>query len=85
MSPYRLVYGKFCHQQAELEHIVYWAINKFNFDIQEACSERKLQLAELEEIRNGAHENAKNCKQRRKFFHNKQIMKKSFTSGQKVL
>ncbi|KAK9195455.1 hypothetical protein WN943_003576 [Citrus x changshan-huyou] len=81
----RLMYGKVCHLPVELEHRAYWAIKKFNFDMQQASSERRLQLAELEEIRNDAYENAKIYKQRMKVFHDKQIMRKSFTPGQKVL
>ena len=53
--------------------------------MQQASSERRLQLAELEEIRNDAYKNAKIYKQRMKVFHDKHIMRKSFIPGQKVL
>ncbi|KAL2541876.1 putative nucleotidyltransferase [Abeliophyllum distichum] len=50
-----------------------------------AGSTRKLQLTELEEIRNDAYENAKIYKSRMKVFHDKHIVRKSFNPGQKVL
>ena len=50
-----------------------------------AGEHRKLQLNELEEIRNEAYENARIYKEKIKVFHDKAILRKSFTPGQKVL
>ncbi|CAN6544766.1 unnamed protein product [Malus baccata var. baccata] len=84
MFPFRLVYGKACHLPMELEHKAYLAIKHLNFDYQATGEKRKLQLNELEEIRNDAYENAKIYKDKTKKFHDAHILRKEFQPGQKV-
>ncbi|RWR81296.1 hypothetical protein CKAN_00997200 [Cinnamomum micranthum f. kanehirae] len=84
-SPFRLVYGKPCHLPVELEHTAYWAIKKFNFDMKAAGDHRRLQLNELEELRNDAYESARIYKSKTKAYHDKMILRKTFEIEQKVL
>lgn len=57
----------------------------FNFNLDKANSLRKLQLNELEEIRNKAYENSRIYKERMKVFHDKNIVQKTVEPSQKVL
>nr|GFA17052.1 reverse transcriptase domain-containing protein [Tanacetum cinerariifolium] len=65
-TPYHLVYEKACHLPLELEHKAYWALKHANFDLKTVGDHRKLQLNELNELRNQAYENSLIYKERTK-------------------
>ncbi|GKC94285.1 reverse transcriptase domain-containing protein [Tanacetum coccineum] len=84
-TPYKLVYGKSCHLPIELEHRAYWALKHANFDLKTAGDHRKLQLNELNELRDQAYENSLIYKERTKKLHDSKIKNRIFNVGDRVL
>ncbi|GJZ97408.1 reverse transcriptase domain-containing protein [Tanacetum coccineum] len=84
-TPYKLVYGKPCHLPIELEHRAYWVLKHANFDLKTVGDHRKLQLNELNELRDQAYENSLIYKERTKKLHDSKIKNRIFNVGDQVL
>ncbi|GJY19627.1 reverse transcriptase domain-containing protein, partial [Tanacetum coccineum] len=77
-TPYKLVYGKACHLPIEIEHKAYWALKQANFDLSTAVDHRKVQLNELNELRDHAYENSLIYKEKTKRIHDSKIKNRVF-------
>nr|GFA15385.1 reverse transcriptase domain-containing protein [Tanacetum cinerariifolium] len=84
-TPYKLVYRKSCDLSIELEHRAYWALKHVNFNLKTAGDHRKLQLNELNELRDQDYENSLIYKKRTKKFHDSKIKNRIFNVGDQVL
>nr|GEU51999.1 DNA-directed DNA polymerase [Tanacetum cinerariifolium] len=84
-TPYKLVYEKACHLPIELEHKAYWALKHTKFDLQTAGDHKKIQLKELNKLRDQAYENSLITKEKIKRIHDSKIKDRVFNVGDKVL
>nr|GEU48452.1 reverse transcriptase domain-containing protein [Tanacetum cinerariifolium] len=84
-TPYKLVYVKSCHLPIELEHKAYWALKHANFDLKTAGDHQKVQLNELNELRDQAYENSLIYKEKTKKLHDSRIKNRVFNVDDRVL
>ncbi|GKB92624.1 reverse transcriptase domain-containing protein [Tanacetum coccineum] len=84
-TPYKLVYGKACHLPIELEHKAYWALKHCNFNLKTAGDHRKVQMNELNVLRDQAYENSLIYKEKTKKIHDFKIRNAYFKVGDRVL
>ncbi|GJW08371.1 reverse transcriptase domain-containing protein [Tanacetum coccineum] len=84
-TPYKLVYEKACHLPIKLEHKAYWALKHANFDLKSAGDHRKVQLNELNKLRDQAYKNSLIYKEKTKKIHDSKIKNRVFNVGDRVL
>ncbi|GJS70638.1 reverse transcriptase domain-containing protein [Tanacetum coccineum] len=79
---YKLVYRKACHLPIELKQKAYWALKHANFDLETAGDHRKVQLNELNELRD---EKSLIYKEKTKRIHDSKMKNCVFNVGDQVL
>nr|GEV84826.1 reverse transcriptase domain-containing protein [Tanacetum cinerariifolium] len=81
---FKLLYGKACHLPIKLEHKAYWALKHCNFDLKTTGDHQKVQLNELNELRDQAYENSLIYKEKTKKIHDSKIKDRVFNVGDRV-
>jgi len=76
MFPHQLVYDKTCNLLVEVENKAYWALKLLIFDPSLAEEKTKLQLLELEEMRQNAYKSFKIYKESVKKYHDRKLFKR---------
>nr|GEX85488.1 reverse transcriptase domain-containing protein [Tanacetum cinerariifolium] len=84
-TPYKIVYGKACHLPIELEHKAYRALKHCNFNLKTMSDHQKVQMNELNELRDQAYENSLIYKEKTKKIHDPKIKNRVFNVGDRVL
>ncbi|GJX93783.1 hypothetical protein Tco_0348369 [Tanacetum coccineum] len=84
-TPYKLVCGKACHLPIKLEHKAYWALKHANFDLKTVGDHCKVQLNELNELRDQAYENSLIYKEKTKRIHDSKIKNRILNVSDRVL
>nr|GEZ97578.1 reverse transcriptase domain-containing protein [Tanacetum cinerariifolium] len=79
------VFDLACHLPHEIENKAYWALKHTNFDLRTAGDHRKIQLNELNELRDQAYENSLIYKERTKKLHDDKIKNRIFNVGDQVI
>nr|GEX70715.1 reverse transcriptase domain-containing protein [Tanacetum cinerariifolium] len=83
-TPYKLVYKKACHLPIKLENKAYWALKHCKFDLKTTGDHQKVQMNELNGLRDQAYENSLIYKEKTKKIHDSKIKNRIFNVGDRA-